>query len=133
MCSAQAEYDFIYVGNRHQANLETVRWLLGEVLPLAGPGVAERIRIVRTIGAMLRKRDPALYGRHERLFAGEVPSVCDCYAAAKAVLAPAMAGTCSSIKLIEARCAGKRILATSRALRGLPLRFTTPRPGSPTR
>jgi glycosyltransferase involved in cell wall biosynthesis len=116
----QAGYDFIYVGHRHQANLETVRWLLGEVLPLAGPGVAGRIRIVGTIGAMLRRRDPALFARHRHLFAGEVPSVCDCYTAAKAVLAPAMAGTGSSIKLVEALCAGKPILATSLALRGLP-------------
>ena len=116
----QAAYDFVYVGNRHQANLETVRWLLGEVLPLAGPGVAGRIRIVGTIGAMLRQRDPALFARHRHLFAGEVPSVCDCYTAAKAVLAPAIAGTGSSIKLVEALCAGKPILATSLALRGLP-------------
>jgi glycosyltransferase involved in cell wall biosynthesis len=121
----QAGYDFIYVGNRHQANLETVRWLLGEVLPLAGPGIAGRLRIIGTVGAMLRRRDPALFGRYEHLFAGEVPSVCECYAAAKAVLAPATAGTGSSIKLIEALCAGKPVLATSHALRGLPAGETT--------
>jgi glycosyltransferase involved in cell wall biosynthesis len=115
-----AGYDFVYVGNRHQANLETVRWLLGEVVPLTGPGVAGRIRIVGTIGSMLRSRDPELFARHRHLFAGEVPSVCDCYNAAKAVLAPAMAGTGSSIKLVEALCAGKPVLATSLALRGLP-------------
>jgi hypothetical protein len=121
----QAGYDFVYVGNRHQANLETLRWLLGEVLALAGPGVAGRTRIVGTIGAMLRTRDPALFARHAHLFAGEVPSVCDCYSAAKAALAPAIAGTGSSIKLVEALCAGKPILATSRALRGLPAGETT--------
>jgi hypothetical protein len=36
------------------------------------------------------------------------------------VLAPATAGTGSSVKLIEALCAGKPIVATSLALRGLP-------------
>jgi glycosyltransferase involved in cell wall biosynthesis len=113
-------YDFIYVGNRHQANLETVRWLLGEVLPLVGPGVRERIRIVGTVGALLRRREPALYGANAHLFAGEVPSVYDYYTSAKAVLAPAAAGTGTSIKLVEAVCAGKPILATSLALRGLP-------------
>ena len=121
----QAGYDFVYVGNRHRANLETVRWLLGEVLPLAGPRVAGRIRIVGTIGAMLQKRDPALFAGHRHLFAGEVHSVCDCYTAAKAVLAPAMTGTGSSIKLVEALCAGKPVLATSLALRGLPTGETT--------
>jgi len=36
------------------------------------------------------------------------------------VLAPATAGTGSSIKLVEALCAGKPVLATSLSLRGLP-------------
>jgi glycosyltransferase involved in cell wall biosynthesis len=113
-------YDFIYVGNRHHANLETVRWLVGEVLPLAGPGVRERVRIIGTVGDALRKRDPGLYGANAHLFAGEVPSLYDYYAAAKAVLAPATAGTGSSIKVVEALCAGKPVLTTSLALRGLP-------------
>lgn len=117
--------DFIYVGNRHHANLATVRWLLGEVLPLAGPGVRERVRIIGTVGDLLRRRDPALYGANAHLFAGEVPSIYDCYTAAKAVLAPATAGTGSSIKLVEALCAGKPVLATGLALRGLPAGETT--------
>jgi glycosyltransferase involved in cell wall biosynthesis len=118
-------YDFVYVGNRHHANLETVRWLLGEVLPLAGPGVRGRVRIVGTVGALLERRDPALYAANAHLFAGEVPSLSGYYAAAKAVLAPAMAGTGASIKLIEALCAGKPVLATSLALRGMPEGETT--------
>jgi glycosyltransferase involved in cell wall biosynthesis len=118
-------YDFIYVGNRHHANLEAVRWLLGEVLPLAGPAVRDRVRIVGTIGDFLRRHDPALHAANAHLFAGEVPSICDEYTAAKAVLAPATAGTGSSIKVVEALCAGKPIVATSRALRGLPAGETT--------
>jgi glycosyltransferase involved in cell wall biosynthesis len=118
--SRSPEPGFIYIGNQHEANLVTVRWLLSEVLPLAGPGVAGRVRIVGSIGALLRRRDPALYQRHASLFTGEVPSVFDLYTGAQAVLAPAMAGTGTSIKLIEALCAGKRVLTTSLALRGLP-------------
>jgi glycosyltransferase involved in cell wall biosynthesis len=49
-----------------------------------------------------------------------MPSLFDFYSAAKAVLAPATAGTGSSIKLIEALCVGKPVLTTSLALRGLP-------------
>ena len=116
----QGEYDFVYVGTRQHANLETARWLLGEVLPLVGPGVRERVRIIGAIGALLRRHDPALYQANAHLFAGEVPSVYDYYAAAKAVLAPATAGTGSSIKLVEALCSGKPVLATSLTLRGLP-------------
>jgi glycosyltransferase involved in cell wall biosynthesis len=122
-CRSAAEADagaFLYIGTRHEANLATARWLLGEVLPLAGPAVAGRIRIVGSIGALLSERDPDLYRRHARLFAGEVPSIFACYRGAGAVLAPAAAGTGTSIKLIEALCAGKPVLTTSLGLRGLP-------------
>jgi polysaccharide biosynthesis protein PslH len=111
---------FLYVGTQHDANLATVRWLLTEVLPLAGPGVADRVRIVGSIGGMLSRRDPDLFRRHAPLFVGEVPSVFDFYAGARAVLAPATAGTGSSIKLIEALCLGKPVLTTGLGLRGLP-------------
>jgi glycosyltransferase involved in cell wall biosynthesis len=111
---------FIYIGNQHEANLATVRWLLREVLPLAGPGVAGQVRIVGSIGGLLGRRDPELYQRHAALFTGEVPSVYDLYTAAQAVLAPATAGTGTSIKLIEALCVGKPVLTTSLGLRGLP-------------
>jgi glycosyltransferase involved in cell wall biosynthesis len=114
----QAEYDFVYVGTRHQANLETVRWLLGGGAA-SRTGVRKRVRIVGMIGS-LRRHDPALYSAHAHLFAGEVPSVYDDYAAAKAVLAPATAGTGVSIKLVEALCTGKPVLTTSLALRGVP-------------
>jgi polysaccharide biosynthesis protein PslH len=111
---------FVYIGNQHEANLATVRWLLGEVLPLAGPGVADRIRIAGSIGGLLSRRDPALHERFRPLFLGEVPSVVDVYTSARAVLTPAIAGTGTSIKLIEALCIGKPVLTTSLALRGLP-------------
>ena len=77
-------------------------------------------RVPVEVGALLRRRDPPLYESHAPLFMGEVPSVPDLYAGALAVLAPAMAGTGTSIKLIEALCAGKRLLTTSLGLRGLP-------------
>jgi glycosyltransferase involved in cell wall biosynthesis len=112
--------DLVYVGTQNLANVETVRWLLTEVLPLADPAVADRIRIVGSIGGLLSRRGPPLYQRYARLFVGEVPSIFECYAHARAILAPAMAGTGSSIKLIEALCAGKPVLTTSLGLRGLP-------------
>jgi glycosyltransferase involved in cell wall biosynthesis len=116
----RAKFDLIYVGNNHEANLETVRWLLREVLLFAGPAVRDRICIIGTVGELLRQHDPALHRRHESLFGGEMPSLFDFYSAARAVLAPATAGTGTSIKLIEALCVGKPVLTTSLALRGLP-------------
>jgi glycosyltransferase involved in cell wall biosynthesis len=110
----------IYVGNEHMANLATVRWLLAEVLPLAGPRVADRVRIIGAIGGLLRRRDPELFSRHATVFAGEVASIFEFYSHARAVLAPAVAGTGTSIKLIEALCAGKPVVTTTLGLRGLP-------------
>jgi glycosyltransferase involved in cell wall biosynthesis len=118
--SRPAEFDFIYVGNQHPANLETVRWLLTEVLPLAAPAVRDRVRIAGSVGDLLGRRDPALFALYRHLFCGELPSLLGLYTGAKAVLAPAVAGTGTSIKLIEALCIGKPILTTTLALRGLP-------------
>jgi len=113
-------FDLVYLGNGNAANLATVRWLLREVLPVTYPDVVERIRLVGTVGELLAASDPELFGSWRRLFVGEVPSIHDIYTEAKAVLAPAAAGTGTSIKLIEALCAAKPVLATSLALRGLP-------------
>lgn len=110
----------LYIGNQHEANLETLRWLLAEVLPLASPEARRCVRIVGAVGGLLRRRDPELFDRYRPLFAGEIASVLDLYDAACAVLAPAAAGTGASIKLIEALCAGKPVLTTSLGLRGLP-------------
>jgi glycosyltransferase involved in cell wall biosynthesis len=95
------------------------------VLPLAGPAAAGRLRFAGAIGGLLRRRDPELFERHAPLFLGELPSVFDLYAEAQAVLAPAVAGTGTSIKLVEALCAGKPVLTTSLGLRGLPAREMT--------
>jgi glycosyltransferase involved in cell wall biosynthesis len=117
---APAGAGLVYLGNRHEANLVTLRWLLTEVLPLVAPEVAQRVRIAGAIGGLLGRRDPDLFRRHASLFVGEVPSLLDLYAGATAVLAPAAAGTGTSIKLIEALCAGKPVLTTGLGLRGLP-------------
>jgi glycosyltransferase involved in cell wall biosynthesis len=109
----------LYIGTQHEANLVTIRWLLTEVLPLARPSVANRLRIVGAVGGLVHRREPALYERHAQLFAGEVPSIFDWYTDCKLVLAPATAGTGTSIKLIEALCIGKPVLTTTLGLRGL--------------
>jgi hypothetical protein len=114
------DFDLVYVGTSHEANLDTVRWLLRDVVPRVEPRARERVRIIGTVGRMLRSRDPQLFGQHERLFLGEVQSVYDFYTAATGILTPATAGTGSSIKFIEALCVGKPVLTTSVGVRGLP-------------
>ena len=70
-------------------------------------------------------RNPAVFHANEGYFVGEAQDITDYYCKARAVLAPALSGTGSSIKLIEAMCAGKAVIATSRTLRGLPQELTS--------
>ena len=49
-----------------------------------------------------------------------MPAIYEFYSCAHAVLAPALAGTGTSIELLEALCAGKPVLTTTLGLRGLP-------------
>jgi glycosyltransferase involved in cell wall biosynthesis len=64
--------------------------------------------------------DQRLYDEHKRYFVGSVPDVGIYYSASTAVLAPSLVGTGSSLKFIEALCAGKTVIATADSLRGLP-------------
>jgi glycosyltransferase involved in cell wall biosynthesis len=117
-------FDLVCLGSREEADLEAVQWLLREVLPLTRAGVVERTRIAGTVGDLLAEREPELFGRWRRLFVGEVPSLFDLYSEAKAVLAPAVTRARAPIRLIEALCGGKPVLATSLGVRGLPRRET---------
>jgi len=113
-------FDLICLGSREEADLEAVQWLLREVLPLARAGVVERTRIAGAVGDLLADREPELFGRWRRLFVGEVPSLIDLYSEAKAVLAPAVTRARAPVRLIEALCGGRPVLATSLGVRGLP-------------
>lgn len=116
---ADCDVDFVYLGNHHAGNLADVKWLLGEVLPRLGPS-AIRLRIVGTIQILFKDREPKLFHRHQNLFAGEIPLPMAAYRSAKAVLAPAVAGTGASIKLIEALCSAKPVVTTTHGMRGTP-------------
>jgi glycosyltransferase involved in cell wall biosynthesis len=117
-------YDFIYCGNNNEANVASVIWLLTEVFPLVKEK-SYRIAIIGRIGELVRMRNPAVFHANEGYFVGEAQDITEYYCRAHAVLAPALSGTGSSIKLIEAMCAGKAVVATSRTLRGLPQELTS--------
>ena len=117
--SGKDQFDFLYVGNNNFANFVAVKWLLAEVLPLLH-GPSPRIALVGRIKELVRYMDPGLYERYKRYFVGIVPDVGIYYSVSNAVLAPSLVGTGSSLKFIEALCAGKTVIATADSLRGLP-------------
>jgi glycosyltransferase involved in cell wall biosynthesis len=116
---SEPTFDGLYFGNNNEANLASVLWLLKDVLPrLKGC----KIGFVGTIGRLVQQRNPILYMRHKHMFLGEVPSVSRYYRKAKVILAPSKQGHGSSIKMIEALCAGKAIITTRIGVRGVPKR-----------
>jgi glycosyltransferase involved in cell wall biosynthesis len=117
--SGNNQFDFVYVGNNNFANFIAVKWLLTEVLPLLN-GPPPRLALVGRIKELVRHMDQPLYERHKHYFVGSVPDVGIYYSVSTAVLAPSLIGTGSSLKFIEALCAGKTVIATVDSLRGLP-------------
>jgi GT2 family glycosyltransferase/glycosyltransferase involved in cell wall biosynthesis len=113
------QFDFLYVGNNNFANFIAVKWLLTEVLPLMNVP-PPRIALVGRIKELVRHMDQRLYEKHKHYFVGSVPDVGIYYSVSAAVLAPSLVGTGSSLKFIEALCAGKTVIATADSLRGLP-------------
>lgn len=110
--------DFLYVGNNNPGNDRSITWFLTEVTPRLGD--AYSIAIVGSIAAHLKATNPMLFARFESYFTGEVPEVGGYYRRAAVVIAPTTFGTGTSIKAIEAMAAGKPIVATATAFRGLP-------------
>jgi GT2 family glycosyltransferase/glycosyltransferase involved in cell wall biosynthesis len=117
--SYENHFDFIYVGNNNFANFIAMKWLLTEVLPLLS-GPPPRLAIVGRIKELMRHMDRLLYEKHKHYFIGSVPDVGVYYSVSATVLAPSLVGTGSSVKFIEALCAGKTVIATADSLRGLP-------------
>ncbi len=113
----EADFDFLYVGNNNRPNFESVAWLLDQVVPRLGPKV--RIAIVGRVEELVRSERPDLRARYTSMMIGEVDHIDDYYRRSRAVIAPAVSGTGTSIKLIEGLCAGKPMTVTSHALRGL--------------
>ena len=96
-----------------------MKWLLTEVLPLLN-GPPPRLAIVGRIKELMRHMDRPLYEKHKHYFVGNVPDVGIYYSVSTAVLAPSLVGTGSSLKFVEALCAGRTVIATADSLRGLP-------------
>ena len=110
--------DFLYVGNNNPGNALSIQWFLNEVTPLLDKTYS--IAIVGNIAAHIKLINRELFEQFKNYFVGEVADVVDYYRKAAVVIAPTKFGTGTSIKTIEALAAGKPIVATAEALRGVP-------------
>lgn len=115
---APALTKLIYLAAPNYWNFMTVCWLLEEVLPRAA-NLRGHLVIYGGIRHMLKRKRPDLFWEYRDMLAGQVASISDAYADAKAVLVPALGGSGSSIKLLEAMCVGRPMLATTAITRGL--------------
>lgn len=109
----------VYAGTNNYWNIATVVWLIGEVLPQA-PQLAEHLRIYGDVRDGVQRIRPDLFAAHGSLFAGRVERIADAYADACGILVPALAGSGSSIKLLEGLCTGRPLLGTTGVTRGVP-------------
>jgi len=112
-------WDFVYIGNHNVGNLASVTWLLREIFPRVRAR-SFRIAIVGRVAELVRRYEPQLFAANASLFFGEVDDIAPIYSGSRIVLAPAIKGTGASIKLIEALCAGRSVIATTLTARGLP-------------
>ncbi|MBI5110847.1 MAG: glycosyltransferase family 4 protein [Rhodovulum sp.] len=112
-------FDFLYVGNVNPGNEISLTWFLDEVAPRLAPDI--RVAIVGPIASRLRTIRPDLHARWWPWCLGDVDDIADVYRRSAAVILPTRFGTGISIKTIEALAAGRPVIATSLALRGLPI------------
>ena len=103
----------LYVANfEYGPNRASANWLLQSVLPLIR-GVSE-LSVVGAFGDRLGAQPPAVaYGR--------LPDLDACYRDASVVVCPVLAGSGTSIKVIEAMAHGRAVVTTSVGARGLGL------------
>lgn len=109
----------VYVATSNYWNIATVVWLIEEVLPHA-PRLADHLRIYGDVREGLQRVRPDLHAAHSPLLCGRVARVADAYAEACGILVPALAGSGSSIKLLEGLCTGRPLLGTTGVTRGVP-------------
>jgi hypothetical protein len=107
--------EVLIVASDNYTNIMNLRWFAKEVVPILPPSL--RIRVVGTIG-QVATREGIDAGNME--YIGPVESLAPHYAAAKVVALPIVAGAGIAIKTLESMAAGKAIVGTPLAFRGLP-------------
>lgn len=115
--------DVLIVASDNLANVRSVWWFVHEVLPRLDPD--RSIKIVGNI-QNVAEREGLLH--HQIQYVGVVEYLTPHYESARLVAMPIIAGTGIAIKALEALVAGRPIVASPLAYRGLPLHFHPPLP-----
>lgn len=112
----------LFVGNfRHPPNVDAVRYLCREILPLLDPALLAAHPVSIVGNALDRSADEfASESPHVRLV-GWVPSVAPYLARARLTVVPLRTGAGTKRKLIQALMAGTPTVSTSVGVEGLPL------------
>jgi polysaccharide biosynthesis protein PslH len=112
--------DLLFVGQRHNPNLDALKWFFGQVWPL----IADRrysLKIVGAVDQLVRDDLPQIYEAFRSCFVGEVADLAPYYRAARCAIAPMVSGSGISIKTIEALALAKPFVGTPKAFRGMPM------------
>lgn len=111
--------DLFYVSSIHPPNLRGFEWFFEKVFAphLAPAGVT--LLVAGAYSETKEMRDRAERFPKQVFLAGRVGSLRPLYAAARVVIAPVFDGAGTNIKVVEALAAGKPLVATSYAVRGL--------------
>jgi len=113
--------DLLFVGQRHNPNLDGLKWFFEQVWPL----IADQrysLKIVGAVDQLVRDGAPQIYAAFQSCFVGEVPDLTPYYRAARCAIAPMVSGSGISIKTIEALALAKAFVGTSKAFRGMPMK-----------
>ena len=108
-----APYRLLYVASYNELNVRALGWFLREVWPLVVARFpAAALTICGNIAAKLGALPAGVAAR------GSLPSLQEEYACARLVIDPAQAATGLQIKLVEALCHGRPVVATPAAAAG---------------
>ena len=114
-------FDVLIVASNNPPNVIGMRWFVESVLPLL-EGRKPTIRVVGNIDEAAGRLTPT----DLITYVGPVRDLEPYYRAARVVALPVVCGTGLSIKGVEALAAGRPIVATPLAFRGLPAHFQAP-------
>ncbi len=114
--SALSKVEILFVGTAHQANQNSLIFLLDEVMPVVRRTQSATLHIVGSIDQLFSNEMKADYARKGDIFVGPVDDVARWYEAAQIIALSVTEGTGFPTKVIEAMSFGKCFSANKAAL-----------------
>ncbi|MER8809902.1 glycosyltransferase [Mesorhizobium australicum] len=117
------ECDVLIVASDNQSNVSSLSWFVHHVLPKLDP-----TRSVKVVGSIQKVAQQERLLHDQVQYLGVVKNLAPHYKSARLVAMPIIAGAGIAIKALEALAAGRPIVASPLAFRGLPPDFQPPAP-----